>query len=41
MSRRQQPLFLLLAALLTAGVFFAYLRPGFIVDLSNQLWLCM
>ncbi len=41
MSRHQQPLFLLLATMLTACAFVAYLRPGFIVDLSNQLWLCM
>ncbi len=39
MSRRQQLIYLLLA-LLMAGVFMAYLRPGFIIDLSNQLWLC-
>lgn len=40
MSLRRQLLVLLLAVLLLAAVFVAYLRPGFIVDLSNQLWLC-
>ncbi len=39
MSRRR-PLLYLLLVLLLAGAFMAYLRPGFIVDLSNQLWLC-
>lgn len=39
MSRRRQLLYLLLVLLLAAA-FMAYLRPGFIVDLSNQLWLC-
>jgi hypothetical protein len=40
MSRRRQLLVLTLAAALLACVFIAYLRPGFIVDLTNQLWLC-
>ena len=38
-SGKSSLLMLLLAALLAAA-FLAYLRPGFIVDLSNQLWLC-
>lgn len=40
MSTHRQLLYLLLGALLLACGFIAYLRPGFIVDLSNQLWLC-
>ncbi len=40
MSGRRQLLYLLLGVLLLACAFVAYLRPGFIVDLSNQLWLC-
>ncbi len=40
MSQRGSLLFLLLAAVLLASVFAAYLRPGLIVDLSNQLGLC-
>jgi hypothetical protein len=34
------PLLLLLAALL-AATFLAYLRPGLMLDLANQLWLCL
>lgn len=40
MITRRQLLYLLSGALLLAFAFFAYLRPGFIVDLSNLLWLC-
>ncbi len=40
MSTRRQLLYLLPGALLLALAFFAYLRPGFVVDLSNLLWLC-
>lgn len=40
MSAHSERRWLLLAAVLMACVFAAYLRPGFIVDLSNQLWLC-
>lgn len=29
------------AAALLALVFLAYLRPGFLVDLANQILLCM
>lgn len=31
---------LLLAALVLAGAFIAYLSPGFIVDLANRFILC-
>ncbi len=41
MSTRRQLLILLLGTLLLALAFAAYLRPGFIIDLSNQLWLCI
>lgn len=40
MSRRQHRLIMLLTAALLATVFVGYLRPGFIVDLTNQIWLC-
>ncbi len=30
----------LLAMALLAAVFAAYLRPGFVLDLANRLWLC-
>ncbi len=40
MSRRQQRLIMLLTAALLTAVFVGYLRPGFIVDLTNQIWLC-
>jgi hypothetical protein len=29
-----------MAALALGAVFLAYLRPEFIVDLANQIWLC-
>ena len=29
-----------LAAAVLAGVFALYLRPDFLVDLSNQVWAC-
>jgi hypothetical protein len=28
------------AALALGAVFMAYLRPEFMVDLANQIWLC-
>ncbi len=40
MSVRRQRLLMLLAAALVALAFIGYLRPGLIVDLSNQIWLC-
>ena len=30
----------LLLAVLMVVAFLAYLRPGFMLDLANQLWLC-
>ncbi len=30
----------LLVTALLAAVFAAYLRPGFVLDLANRLWLC-
>ncbi len=30
----------LLLALVLAGVFSAYLQPGFVLDLANRVWLC-
>ena len=40
MSTRRQLLTLLMGSLLLALAFVAYLRPDFIIDLSNLLWLC-
>ncbi len=40
MTARSHLLFALLTALLLGAAFLAYLRPGFVIDLSNQLWLC-
>ena len=31
----------LLTVLLLSLAFAGYLRPGFVVDLANQLWLCL
>jgi hypothetical protein len=30
----------LLAIAVLSAVFAAYLRPGFVLDLANRLWLC-
>ena len=30
-----------MAAVLLAVIFMAYLRPDFMFDLANRLWLCM
>ncbi len=30
----------LVAAIVLALVFAAYLRPGFVLDMANRLWLC-
>ena len=30
----------LVTAAVLAAVFMAYLRPEFMVDLANQIWLC-
>jgi hypothetical protein len=40
MSARSRLFCALLAAGLLASAFLAYLRPGFVIDLSNQLLLC-
>ncbi len=40
MSARLSLLYLLPGVVLLAWAFLAYLRPGFIVDLSNLLLLC-
>lgn len=36
----KRALLALAAAVLLASVFAAYLRPGFMLDLANRLWLC-
>ena len=33
-------LFMVLAVFLMAVSFFAYLRPGFVLDLASRVWLC-
>ncbi len=38
-ARRSLLMLLALAALALA--FAGYLRPGFVIDLANQLWLCL
>lgn len=40
MQRLKSSLPWLLLAGLLAAAFLAYLRPGFMLDLANQLWLC-
>lgn len=40
LSLRRLLLMLLTLAALALG-FAGYLRPGFVVDLANQLWLCL
>ncbi len=40
MTRLTSSLLLLLAAAAMTTAFLAYLRPGFVLDLANQLWLC-
>jgi hypothetical protein len=32
--------FLILGVIVLALVFAAYLRPGFVLDVANRLWLC-
>lgn len=38
---RTRLVLLLLAAVLVALIFSAYLQPGFMLDLANRLFLCM
>jgi hypothetical protein len=40
MHRKRQITLLLLALAALAGVFTLYLRPDFLVQLSNQVWAC-
>lgn len=40
MTMARAVLTLLVAAML-AVAFQAYLKPGFIIDIANQLWLCL
>ncbi len=37
----RQSLVVLLGAGLLAAAFYGYLRPAFIVDLANRVWLCL
>lgn len=39
--RMKTSLLILLLACVLAASFLAYLRPGFMLDLANQLWLCL
>ena len=36
----RRALMALAAAALLAVVFAAYLRPGFVLDVANRIWLC-
>ncbi len=37
----RQSLLMLLGAALLALAFYGYLRPAFVVDLANRIWLCL
>jgi hypothetical protein len=36
----RQPLLALLGAALLALAFAGYLRPAFVIDVANRVWLC-
>ncbi len=38
--RLRQPLLALLGAALLALAFAGYLRPAFVIDVANRVWLC-
>lgn len=40
-ARLKTPVLALLVCALMTAAFLAYLRPGFVLDLANQLWLCL
>ena len=40
LQRKRQVLWLILAIAALAGVFALYTRPGFLLQLSNQIWAC-
>ena len=40
MQRKRQVALTVLALAALAGVFALYLRPDFLVQLSNQVWAC-
>ncbi len=37
----RRPLLMMLCASLLALAFAGYLRPAFVVDLANRIWLCL
>lgn len=37
----RRSLWMLLAMAALGSAFAGYLRPGFVIDLANQLWLCL
>lgn len=39
--RLRKPLLMTLGASLLALAFAGYLRPAFVVDLANRVWLCL
>jgi len=41
MASRRVWLWRVIGAVLLAVIFMAYLRPDFMFDLANRLWLCM
>ncbi len=41
MASRRVCLWRVIGVVLLAVIFMAYLRPDFMFDLANRLWLCM
>lgn len=40
-ARLRKPLLVVLGASLLALAFAGYLRPAFVVDVANRIWLCL
>ncbi len=40
-SRLRKPLLIALATSLLVLAFAGYLRPAFVVDVANRIWLCL
>ncbi|MBP0598927.1 hypothetical protein J8I26_12470 [Herbaspirillum sp. LeCh32-8] len=39
-GRRRRAVLAAVGAAMLTGIFWAYLQPGFIVDLANRIYLC-